>query len=502
MKKKLLALLITLSLSITMMPSLALASTNNQILVSLLPKTEMEAGKPIAGDCVNNTFLDMDKVTKAEIVAKVKSLKANTDYKTAENIFKFVNNHMTYEFFWYGIGQAWRDGKGNCQTYADLTGTMLYYAGIPNAYAYYDGHVFNLALCDGKWIDIDSQGMFDAGINKIPTIKYIDFTYKHCIYKIDSTGGPNLKHVGEYFKFNDYAGSRTVEFDKEILTNGVTFPSWMKSYYTSWHDSYPKVPIKGKKDTSAEKMAKEMKYSIQYSGDNFTAKSRLHELKIANLRSDNGIVYVEYPRYLHDDNALISSIYSDTLPSETKTQLVDGTSIRIDIQANSGYELKELKVVSGSIDIGDNIGTSKYAKFNATTSTKDTVIKAIFKEQKSDDPEDEDEDKVDGDSKNKDEINDEAHGAKQLRTPTPTIKGGKNLTIKYKKVPHAKGYQIQYKKGSKVKSKYFRSPKSATRTIKGLKRGIYYIRMRAYGIEEEWTGHSKWTNYKKVRITR
>ncbi|MGI6721297.1 MAG: PEGA domain-containing protein [Anaerovoracaceae bacterium] len=82
--------------------------------------------------------------------------------------------------------------------------------------------------------------------------------------------------------------------------------------------------------------------------------------------------------------------------------------------------------------------------------------------------------------------------------------GKKRITVRWKKVKGARGYQVRYtyKKGRRYKSRYVtvKSSKRAYKVIKKLKRGRKYrTRVRAYtkiGGKKVWT---KWSRLKKVR---
>lgn len=78
----------------------------------------------------------------------------------------------------------------------------------------------------------------------------------------------------------------------------------------------------------------------------------------------------------------------------------------------------------------------------------------------------------------------------------------KKMTVQWKKIPKAKGYQIQYSKSSKFKGAPTRKVPSAgkiKKVISGLKKGeTYYVRMRSYN----GSAYSAWSSYKKVKISK
>lgn len=109
-------------------------------------------------------------------------------------------------------------------------------------------------------------------------------------------------------------------------------------------------------------------------------------------------------------------------------------------------------------------------------------------------------------------------------TPIPEIKTGKTkitkvgkvkkiskkskkykVSIKYKKVADAYGYQIQYSTTKKFKEGYTKSrvTKKRTYTIKNLKRKkTYYIRVRAYRYQFGARVYGKWTGRKRIKTKK
>lgn len=86
-----------------------------------------------------------------------------------------------------------------------------------------------------------------------------------------------------------------------------------------------------------------------------------------------------------------------------------------------------------------------------------------------------------------------------------TIKGAKKkITVKIKKVSGVAGYQIQYstkKNFSKaVKSKNV--TKASTVTLKNVKKGTYYVRVRAYKKSGSKKVYGSWSAKIKVKVTK
>ena len=109
-----------------------------------------------------------------------------------------------------------------------------------------------------------------------------------------------------------------------------------------------------------------------------------------------------------------------------------------------------------------------------------------------------------------------ANAGKKQSTPSKTVKvkapskvkltsakngKGKKLTVKWKKVTGAKGYQLQYALNKKFKKKKSIQTKKTKYTIKKLKK-TYYIRVRAYKMNGKKKVYGKWSTVKKVKIKK
>ena len=80
---------------------------------------------------------------------------------------------------------------------------------------------------------------------------------------------------------------------------------------------------------------------------------------------------------------------------------------------------------------------------------------------------------------------------------------GKKLTVKWKKVTGAKGYQLQYAMNKKFKKKKSVQTKKTKYTIKKLKKKkTYYIRVRAYKMNGKKKVYGRWSTVKKVKIKK
>ena len=98
--------------------------------------------------------------------------------------------------------------------------------------------------------------------------------------------------------------------------------------------------------------------------------------------------------------------------------------------------------------------------------------------------------------------------AAQVKKPTKVSKvkvsvKKKKTTVSWKKVKGAKGYQVQYALNKKfTKKKKIKLVKKNKITIKGLKKKVYYIRVRAYKKVNGKKVYGKWSKVKKVRIKK
>lgn len=78
----------------------------------------------------------------------------------------------------------------------------------------------------------------------------------------------------------------------------------------------------------------------------------------------------------------------------------------------------------------------------------------------------------------------------------------KMVVVSWKKVPGAKGYQIQYAVGKKLKKKKGRYVKGKKCTVKKLKKKTYYFRVRAYRLNGEEKIFGRWSRRIKVKIRK
>ena len=86
---------------------------------------------------------------------------------------------------------------------------------------------------------------------------------------------------------------------------------------------------------------------------------------------------------------------------------------------------------------------------------------------------------------------------------TKATGASKKLTVKFAKVKGAAGYEVTYSTNKKFKKAATKTvtSKKTTKTVKGLKKGTYYVKVRAYKTDS--TGkkvYGKYTSVKKVKV--
>ena len=74
------------------------------------------------------------------------------------------------------------------------------------------------------------------------------------------------------------------------------------------------------------------------------------------------------------------------------------------------------------------------------------------------------------------------------------------MTITFKKNKNATGYQVQYAKNNKFAKAKSKKVKTNKVTIKKLKKGKYFIRIRAFKKKKGKTTYSKWSTKKSVTV--
>ncbi len=82
--------------------------------------------------------------------------------------------------------------------------------------------------------------------------------------------------------------------------------------------------------------------------------------------------------------------------------------------------------------------------------------------------------------------------------------GKKSITVKWKKVPQATGYQVQWRKSSKFSSSLSKKVKGTSITSTKIKKlsskKKYYVRVRAYKVVNGKTYYGKWSTVKTTKV--
>lgn len=89
----------------------------------------------------------------------------------------------------------------------------------------------------------------------------------------------------------------------------------------------------------------------------------------------------------------------------------------------------------------------------------------------------------------------------KLKTPTVKVTGGKKkITVKYKKVASATGFQVKYKLGKKAVTKTYNTKNTKTIVISKLAKGSYKVQVRAFIKQGSKKANSNWTKAKSVKV--
>ncbi len=84
-----------------------------------------------------------------------------------------------------------------------------------------------------------------------------------------------------------------------------------------------------------------------------------------------------------------------------------------------------------------------------------------------------------------------------------TLKAGKSsVTVKWKKVSAADGYQIAYSTSKKMKGKKTKLVKKKKVVLKKLKKRTYYVRVRAYKMVNSKKVYGTWSKSAKVKVKK
>ena len=84
--------------------------------------------------------------------------------------------------------------------------------------------------------------------------------------------------------------------------------------------------------------------------------------------------------------------------------------------------------------------------------------------------------------------------------------GKKKMTVRWKRNKVGNGYELQYSTDKKfkknVKTVKIKGNKTTSKTLKGLKKGTWYVRIRTVKTQDEGQAASKWSAAKKVKVKK
>lgn len=222
---------------------------SNEELVAMLNKIRPET----LVDCSDIIITD-DQLTEIGAEAEKITHGITDDYEKVVAIKKFVNKRIEYstDVADQNAYTAFKERKGICQAYSNLTKAMLSYLGIPcilvNGNSTYGGHAWNMAYTkDRGWFFVDST--WDAVYTKIDEFSeshqpyYCDsileaegdyvFTYHNGVAVSSYTGTDTTLDIPD-----DFRGVPTTALDEDMRNWGnadtftsISFPATLKNIY-------------------------------------------------------------------------------------------------------------------------------------------------------------------------------------------------------------------------------------------------------------------------------
>lgn len=89
----------------------------------------------------------------------------------------------------------------------------------------------------------------------------------------------------------------------------------------------------------------------------------------------------------------------------------------------------------------------------------------------------------------------------RLSVPKFTVKGGKkSITVKYKKVKDATGFQIKIKKGKRTVTETYSTKKSVNKVIRKISKGSCKVQVRVFVKQGSEKAYSSWSKAKTVKV--
>lgn len=278
-----------------------------------------------------------------------------TDYDKAHAIEQYISNRMTYVahgFFHMDLKSLYENWKGKCNDYAYVTAVMLYWAGIPNAYYTTESHVFNLALCDGRWIAIDSQGEFDFHpddedyVVHDEAFRFIILNQNGYIY-VENKSSKGLLFAGA-------AGRDSYGEDNLPTSKKLTLPSFAVGI-TENCPVKEGVYIYGKRGSLSEKLAIKLMNDeviqtyekgiklIKYTGKNFRTYTSYNRKKIHNLEISSKKKTITLSWASHKWNRGKEDINGYQIQYSTSKKYKNSKIIKINSRETGKKTIKKLK---------------------------------------------------------------------------------------------------------------------------------------------------------------
>ena len=220
---------------------------SNEELVTMLNKIDPKT----LVDC-SDIIITVDQLNEIGAEAEEITQGITDDYEKVVAIEKFVNKHITYstDVADQNAYTAFKEKKGICQAYSNLTKAMLSYLGIPcilvNGDSTYGGHAWNMAYTQDKgWFFVDStwgtiytdvevfseshQPYYCDSIQEVEG-DYV-FTYHNGVAVTDYTGTSTTLDIPD-----DFRGLPTTALDSDVRNwanvgtfKSISFPASLKN---------------------------------------------------------------------------------------------------------------------------------------------------------------------------------------------------------------------------------------------------------------------------------
>lgn len=123
-----------------------------------------------------------------------------TDEENIKNIHDYIINNTKYDKDSSNAVYLFKEGKANCNGYADAMALLLDKFNIPNVRISSETHIWNLAYVNNKWLHIDAT--WDDPVNELN----IDLLYDTYL----------LKTTKEFEEDTNDSASKEHAFDKKI----------------------------------------------------------------------------------------------------------------------------------------------------------------------------------------------------------------------------------------------------------------------------------------------